>query len=203
VIVVGLTGSIAMGKSTVAALFAAEGAPVFDSDSAVHSFYSGPGAEKVDAAFPGVLIDGAVDRELLSQCVLGDRAALARLEAIVHPEVATMRRAFVLREQAAGRRLVVIDVPLLFESGGERSVDLVLVVSARETVQKTRALARPGMTSERFEKIVGRQTPDSIKRRGAHMIIDTNGPIEATRAQARGFLRCAAGMVGKKLSSDA
>jgi dephospho-CoA kinase len=203
VIVVGLTGSIAMGKSTVAALFAAEGAPVFDSDSAVHSFYSGSGAERVEAAFPGVLIDGAVDRELLSQRVLGDRAALARLEAIVHPEVATMRGAFVLREQAAGRRLVVIDVPLLFESGGERSVDLVLVVSARETVQKARALARPGMTSERFEKIVGRQTPDSIKRRGAHMIIDTNGSIEATRAQVRGFLRCAAGMVGKKVSSDA
>jgi dephospho-CoA kinase len=203
VIVVGLTGSIAMGKSTVAALFAAEGLPVFDSDVAVHSFYSGPGAQGIEAAFPGVLRNGVVDRQWLSQRVLGDRAALARLEAIVHPEIAAMRRTFVLQAEAAGGRLVVVDVPLLFESGGDRSVDLVVVVSAPETVQKARALARPGMTLERFEKIVGRQTPDSNKRRGAHMIIDTNGPIEATRAQVRGFLRCVAGMVGKRVSLDA
>jgi dephospho-CoA kinase len=203
VIVVGLTGSIAMGKSTVAALFAVEGAPVFDSDVAVHSFYSGPGVQRIEAAFPGVLIKGAVDRELLSQWVLGDRAALARLEAIVHPEVASMRRTFVLQAEASGRRLVVVDAPLLFESGGEKSVDLVVVVSASETVQKARALARPGMTLERFRKIVGRQTPDANKRRGAHMIIDTNGSIEATRAQVRGFLRGAAGMVGKRTSLNA
>jgi dephospho-CoA kinase len=203
VIVVGLTGSIAMGKSTVAALFAVEGAPVFDSDVAVHSFYSGPGAQRIEAAFPGVLIKGAVDRELLSQWVLGDRAALARLEAIVHPEVASMRRTFVLQAEASGRRLVVVDAPLLFESGGEKSVDLVVVVSASETVQKARALARPGMTLERFRKIVGRQTPDANKRRGAHMVIDTNGSIEATRAQVLGFLRCAAGMVGKRTSLNA
>jgi dephospho-CoA kinase len=203
VIVVGLTGSIAMGKSTVAAMFAAEGVPVFDADVAVHAFYRSPGAQAVEDAFPGVLVDGAIDRNRLAQSVLGDRLAIARLEAIVHPKVATMRQAFLDAAAAQGRHLVVVDIPLLFESGGDRSMDVVIVVSASEIVQKTRALAREGMTLERFEKIIAKQIPDREKRRRAHMVIDTNGAFEATRAQVRGFLRCAVTMTGKRMGSDA
>ena len=202
-IVVGLTGSIAMGKSTVAAMFAAEGAPVFDADIAVHAFYRSPGAQAVESAFPGVLVDGAIDRNLLAQRVLADRAAIARLEAIVHPEVGKMRQAFLDAAATQGRRLVVVDIPLLFESGGDRAVDVVVVVSASEIVQKARALAREGMTLQRFEKIIAKQTPDREKRRRAHMVIDTNGALEATRAQVRGFLRCAATMAGRRMARDA
>jgi dephospho-CoA kinase len=203
VIVVGLTGSIAMGKSTAAAIFAAEGVPVFDSDAAVHTLYSGPEAQAIETAFPGVLAQGAVDRDRLAQRVLGDSAALARLEGIVHPMVAKARQEFLRGAVAQGRRLVVVDIPLLFESGGEKSVDVIVVVSASEIVQKARALAREGMTLERFGRIIARQTPDREKRRRAHAIIDTNGAVEATRAQLRGFLRCAAGMVGKRVNLDA
>jgi dephospho-CoA kinase len=203
VIVVGLTGSIAMGKSTAAAIFAAEGVPVFDSDAAVHTLYSGPEAQAIETAFPGVLVAGAVDRDRLAQCVLGDSAALARLEGIVHPMVAKARQEFLRRAATQGRRLVVVDIPLLFESGGEKSVDVIVVVSASEIVQKARALAREGMTLERFGRIIARQTPDREKRRRAHAIIDTNGAIEATRAQLRGFLRCAAGMLGRRVNLDA
>ena len=202
-IVVGLTGSIAMGKSTVGAMFAAEGAPLFDSDSAVHALYRGPGAPAVEAAFPGVVRQGVVDRERLAQMVLGDNAALARLEGIVHPMVALARQEFLSRAAAQRRRIVVIDIPLLFESGGEKSVDVIVVVSASQTAQEARALAREGMTRERLAKVVARQTPDQEKRRRAHMIIDTNGALEATRAQVRGFLRCTAGMIGGKAGFDA
>ena len=202
-IVVGLTGSIAMGKSTAAAMLTAEGAPVFDSDAEVHAFYGGPGARAVEMAFPGVLVQGAIDRDRLAQRVMNDRAALARLESIVHPEVAKARQAFLFRAAARGARLVVADIPLLFESGGEKAVDIILVVSASEIVQKARALAREGMTLERFDRIIARQTPDTEKRRRAHMVIDTNGAIEATRAQVRGFLRSASAMVGKRANRDA
>jgi dephospho-CoA kinase len=203
VIVVGLTGSIAMGKSTAAAILAAEGAPVFDSDAAVHAFYSGPEAQAVETAFPGVFLQGAIDRDRLAQHVLGDKAALARLESIVHPMVANARLEFLRSAAALGRRLVALDIPLLFESGGDKSVDIIVVVSASEIVQKTRALAREGMTLERFDRIIDRQTPDREKRRRAHIVIDTNGALEATRAQLRGFLRSAAGMVGKRANWDA
>jgi len=203
VIVVGLTGSIAMGKSTVAAMFAAEGAPAFDSDSAVHDLYRGSGAPAVEAAFPGVVRQCAVDRNRLAQIVLDDSAALARLEGVVHPMVARARREFLSRAAAQGKRLVVVDIPLLFETGGDRSVDVVVVVSASEAAQKARALGRRGMSLERFEKLVAKQTPDKEKRRRAHMIIDTNGAIEATRAQVRGFLRCTSGMIGRKASINA
>jgi dephospho-CoA kinase len=203
VIVVGLTGSIAMGKSTVAAMFAAEGAPVFDSDAAVHAFYRSSGAQAVEDAFPGVIVDGVVDRNRLSQRVLGDAAAIARLESIVHPEVAKARQRFVEEAAAKGRRLVVIDVPLLFESGGDRTMDVIVVVSASELVQKARALARDGMTLERFDKIIARQMPDREKRRRAHMTIGADGALEATRSAVRGFLRCAASMTGQRASFHA
>ena len=201
--IVGLTGSIAMGKSTVAGLFAAEGVPVFDSDCAVHALYRGAGAAPVEAAFPGVLRDGAVDRDRLAQRVVGDDAALKRLEAIVHPLVAEARRKFVAEAAARGKRLVVADIPLLFESGADRHVDLVLVVSASPAAQRERALRRAGMDGERFAKLLAKQIPDAEKRRRAHMVVDTNGSIEATRAQTRGFLRCAAGMIGGKAIIDA
>jgi dephospho-CoA kinase len=200
VIVVGLTGSIAMGKSTVGAMCSAEGAPLFDSDAAVHALYAGPGAAAIEAAFPGVVVAGAVDRDRLSERVIGDRAALARLEGIVHPLVEQARQSFLARAAAEGRRLVVVDVPLLFEAGADTSVDVILVVSASEAVQKRRALAREGMTLARFEGIIARQIPDREKRRRAHMVIDTNGPLEATRAQVRGFLRCLAATHGKKFA---
>jgi dephospho-CoA kinase len=200
VIVVGLTGSIAMGKSTVGAMFVAEGAPLFDSDAAVHALYAGPGAAAIEAAFSGVVVAGAVDRERLSQRVIGDREALARLEGIVHPLVEKARREFLARAAAAGRRLVIADVPLLFEAGADKSVDVILVVSASEAVQKRRALSREGMTLARFEGIIARQIPDPEKRRRAHMVIDTNGPLQATRAQVRSFVRCVAAMPGKKFA---
>jgi dephospho-CoA kinase len=203
VIIVGLTGSIAMGKSTVAAMFEAEGALWFDSDAAVHAFYRGPGAQTIETLFPGVLVEGAIDRNRLAQRVLGDSVALAQLEGVVHPAVAKARQEFLFSAALKGRRLVVIDIPLLFESGAEGSVDVILVVSASETVQKARALAREGMTLDRFDKIIARQIPDKEKRRRAHMTIDTNGVAEATRAQVRGFIRCVASLAGKRVDLHA
>jgi dephospho-CoA kinase len=202
-IVVGLTGSIAMGKSTVGKMFAEEGVAVFDSDAAVHALYRSPDAQAVEAAFPGVLVDGAIDRDRLAARVVGHSAALARLEGIVHPLVRKARDAFLARAAAERRPLVVVDAPLLFESGGDGAVDAILVVSAPEAVQKQRALSRGGMTSERLEKIIARQIPDREKRRRAHMIIDTNGPFDLTRAQVRGFLRSAAAMARRKIAADA
>ncbi|MGB7976864.1 MAG: dephospho-CoA kinase, partial [Roseiarcus sp.] len=172
-IIVGLTGSIAMGKSTVASMFAEHGVPTFDSDEAVRALYAGDGAKAIEAAFPGVMVSGQVDRERLGLKVLGDPEALKRLEGLVHPAVAQARVDFVEREAAAGRRLVIVDVPLLFETGGEARVDLVIVVSAPASVQRARALARAGMTEAKLESILSRQTSDADKRRRAHFIIDT------------------------------
>jgi dephospho-CoA kinase len=197
-IIIGLTGSIAMGKSTVAAMFREAGAPVFDSDEAVHRLYAGAGAKEIEAAFPGVLANGVVDRVLLSEKVLDNAAALRRLEAIVHPKVAAARDEFLKSAIAQGRRVAVADIPLLFESQAEKSLDLVVVVSAPETVQKARALSRKGMTEERFAAIVAKQMPDLEKRRRAHFVIVTDCPFEATRAQTQGLLRSIAGMTGRR-----
>jgi dephospho-CoA kinase len=198
-ILIGLTGSIAMGKSTVAAMFAAAGAPVFDSDAAVHAFYRSPEAQIVEAEFPSVSRDGAIDRNRLADLVVGDSSALARLEGIVHPVVEMARKAFVQKALAERARQVVIDIPLLLEIGADRSVDLVIVVSAPASVQKARALARPGMTRQRFESILARQASDREKRRRAHFIIDTGGSMEATMAQMRDILRCSAAMTGRSV----
>ena len=183
-IVVGLTGSIAMGKSTVAAMFAAEGAPVFDSDAAVHAFYSSPARDRRGGGF------SRRPRRMARSIATCSR----KRSSATAPRWRGSKASCTLRSQKRGRiffasplrerrRLVVVDVPLLFESGGDRSVDVVVVVSASEIVQKARALAREGMTLERFEKIIAKQTPDREKRRRAHMVIDTNGALEATRAQ--------------------
>lgn len=193
-IVAGLTGSIAMGKSTVSAMFAELGVPTFDADEAVRTFYAGDGAEAIEAAFPGVAVSGQVDRERLGARVLGDKEALKRLEGLVHPAVAEARNRFLERAAAAGRRLVIVDVPLLFETGGEANVDLVVVVSAPESVQRERALGRTGMTEAKLEAILSRQTSDAEKRCRAHFVIDTRGRLELTRAVVAQFMRSTAAM---------
>jgi dephospho-CoA kinase len=189
-ILLGLTGSIGMGKSTTAAMFQAEGAPVYDADDAVHALYAAGGAAAplVAAAFPGVLTEGAVDRARLGARVLNDPEALKRLEAIVHPLVGAQRQAFFNEVSAAGETVVVLDVPLLFETGGDKAMDAVAVVSAPAEVQRQRVLARPGMTVEKFDAILDRQTPDADKRARADFVIDTGGGLEAARAQVHAVL---------------
>jgi dephospho-CoA kinase len=193
-IIAGLTGSIAMGKTTVASMFVQCGTPVFDADAAVRDFYSGDGAKAVEDIFPGVLVEGRVDREQLSNFVLYDVDALKRLESLVHPVVAAARTRFVEYAASKGRRLIVVDVPLLLEIGGESTVDIIIVVSAAEPVQRARALARASMTEARLDSILSRQMSDVDKRRRSHFIIDTNGSHDKTRAQVSQFLRCTAGL---------
>ena len=197
-IVVGVTGSVAMGKSTVSAMFAALGAPVFDADAAVREFYAGAGAQAIEAEFPGVSVDGRVDRERLSRLVLGDPIALKRLEGLVHPHVAGARLRFLERAAAEGRRFAIVDVPLLLETGGETSVDIVVVVSAPEAMQRSRALARAGMSEANLEAILSRQMSDGDKRRRAHFVIDSRGALEQTRAQVRQFMRAASALEGHR-----
>ena len=182
-LVLGLTGSVGMGKSSVARMFEALGVPVFDADAVVHRL-QGPGGglvASIERAFPGVAGPEGVDRKRLGAAVFGDPAALARLEAIVHPAVRAERRAF-LREHA-GAKLVVFDIPLLFEKGGAGDVDEILVVSAPPEVQRARVLARPGMTAERFERILALQMPDAEKRERADHVIDTGTALSETRAE--------------------
>jgi dephospho-CoA kinase len=188
VIVLGLTGSIGMGKSTTAAMFAARGVPVFDADAAVHALYAGPLAAMVEAAFPGTTMDGRVDRTALAARVVGDDDALRRLEAIVHPAVRDAQRRFLDEARRAGRPLVVLDIPLLFEAGREGDVDAVVVVSAPPEIQRARVLARPGMTTERFEALLARQVPDAEKRRRADVMIDTGSGLEAAAAAVEAII---------------
>lgn len=180
-IVVGLTGSIGMGKSTTAKMFAEAGVPVHDSDEAVHRLYSGAAVPLVEAAFPGVTIDGRIDRNLLGQLVIGNSDAIRKLEGIVHPLVRADADAFLARNRAAGAKLAVLDIPLLFETGGRDRVDKVVVVSAPADIQRARVLARPGMTPEKFEAILARQVPDAEKRRLADFVVDTGAGMEAAR----------------------
>lgn len=189
-ITLGLTGSIGMGKSTVAAMFAAEGMPVFDADAAVHRL-QGPGGVVVAAienAFPGTTGAGGVDRALLGARVFGDDAAMRRLESIVHPAVAQERAAFLATHAAAP--LVVFDIPLLFETGGEAGVDKVAVVSASGDVQRARVLARPGQSEARLADILARQTPDAEKRARADFIIPTDVSKAETQAAVRAVIAC-------------
>jgi dephospho-CoA kinase len=189
-IIIGLTGSIGMGKSTTAGLFAAEGAPVYDADAEVHALYAPGGAAvaPIEAAFPGVVRDGAVDRAALGQKVLGDDGAMKRLEAIVHPLVGLSRVHFFEAAQAKGADVVVLDIPLLFETGGESRVDAVVVVSADAALQRQRVLERPGMSPEKLDAILVRQTPDAEKRARADFIIDTSRGLEPARDQVRQVL---------------
>jgi dephospho-CoA kinase len=194
--ILGLTGSIGMGKSTTAAMFRAEGVPVYDSDASVHALYKGPAAAVIEEEFAGVVVNGAVDRRRLGALVLDDPAALARLEAIVHPLVFASRDAFFAGARRSGVRLVVLDVPLLFETAGERDVDAVVLVSAPESVQKARVSQRPGMTPERLAVILAKQMPDVEKRARSHFVIDTSLGLDIARRQVRGVLRALAGASG-------
>jgi dephospho-CoA kinase len=180
--VLGLTGSIGMGKSAVAAMFEELGVPVFDADAVVRSMQGPDGSlvAAIEAAFPGTTGPDGIDRAKVGAAVFENPAALSRLEAIVHPAVRQARREF-LREHSAAP-LVVLDIPLLFERGGEEVVEAVLVVSASPEVQRARVLARPGMTTERFESILALQLPDAVKRARADYVIDTGGPLAETRA---------------------
>ena len=181
-IVVGLTGSVGMGKSTTATMFAAAGVPVFDADAAVHALYEGAAVAPVEAAFPGVTRDGAIDRAALGERVIGDAAAMRRLEAIVHPLVRTARKTFLEEARAGGAAIAVLDIPLLFETGGESEVDVVVLASAPEAVQRARVLARPGMTQARFEAIRAKQTPDAEKRAKAEYIVETGEGMAAAES---------------------
>lgn len=189
-LVLGLTGSIGMGKSTVAAMFAAAGIPVFDADATVHRLQGPDGAAvaAIEAEFPDTTTELGVNRTLLREAVMADPTAFARLEAILHPAVADARAAFLAENRDAP--LVVLDVPLLFEAGGWRHVDKIAVVSAPAELQRARVLARPGMTAERFEAILARQMPDAEKRARADFIIPTGGDLHDTEESVRSLIAC-------------
>lgn len=194
---IGLTGSIGMGKSTVAKMFADEGIPVFDADATVH-LLQGPGGRVVaaiEARFPGTTGAGGVDRMALGAAVLGDDVAMKALEAIVHPAVGEERAGFLAEHAAAP--LVIFDVPLLYETGGQRGVDRVVVVSAAPDVQRARTLQRPGMSAEKFDAILARQVPDADKRAQADFVISTDVTLDETRAQVRRVIACLTEMEGQ------
>lgn len=195
-ITVGLTGSIGMGKSTVAQMFAEAGVPVFDADETVHRLQGPSGAlvAAIEAAFPDTTGAEGVDRTALREAVFGDETAFARLEALVHPAVAAERDAFLAAH--ADAPIVMLDVPLLFEAGGWAKVDKIVVVSAPPEVQRARVLGRPGMTAERFESILVRQLPDAEKRARADFVISTDAPLEETRARVGEVLTCLAASAG-------
>jgi dephospho-CoA kinase len=182
-VIVGLTGSIGMGKSTAAKMLRQMGVPVYDADAAVHALQApgGPALPPIEAAFPGVVKNGVLDRQALGARVFGNKDALRRLEAIVHPLVARRQRAFLKRAAQSGAPLVVLDIPLLFEGRGERRVDATLVVSAPPFLQRRRVMARPGMTEEKFAGIVRQQVPDRTKRRLATVVIPTGLGLAPTR----------------------
>jgi dephospho-CoA kinase len=189
-ITIGLTGSIGMGKSTTAEMFEAAGVPVYDADAEVRRLYAPGGAavDPVEASFQGVVVDGAVDRARLGERVLGDADALGRLNGIVWPLMGAARAAFFERAAQAATPIVVLDVPLLLETGGERNVDVVVVVSAPAEAQRARVLARPGMTVAKFEAILAAQMPDADKRAKADFIIDTSQGLEPARVQVQALL---------------
>lgn len=194
--ILGLTGSIGMGKSTTAELFRAEGIPVHDADAAVHALYRGRAVAAIAAAFPAAIREGAVDRPSLSAAVLGKPDALNKLEAIIHPFVREEEEAFLRRCRETGAGLAVLDVPLLLETAGEGRCDAVLVVSAPPEIQRERVLARPGMTQDKLAAILARQMPDAEKRARAHFIVDTSRSVLAAGRQVGSILRALAGRPG-------
>jgi dephospho-CoA kinase len=191
-LVFGLTGSIGMGKSTTARLFSEAGVPVYDADATVHKIYEGEAAPAIEAAFPGTTVNGKVDREKLSAKVVHDAAAMKRLEQIVHPMLHAYRQAFLDQAERSGAEVAVVDVPLLFETGGEKHVDAVVVVSTTPDVQRERILARGNMTAEKLNAILARQLPDSEKRRRADFVVETSHGLDHVRAQIRKILTEAA-----------
>lgn len=184
-IVLGLTGSIGMGKSTTATMFEEAGVPVHDSDKAVHRLYADTAVAPIEARFPGVVVNGIVDREKLSAAVLGNSEALRDLERIVHPLVRADADAFLEHHRRQGAKVALLDIPLLFETGGENRVDKIVVVSALPEIQRQRVLARSGMTEEKFNAILSRQLPDEEKRKRADFIIDTGLGMESARSAVK------------------
>jgi dephospho-CoA kinase len=191
----GLTGSIGMGKSATAAMFRAAGIPVHDADEVVHGLYRGRAAPLIEAAFPGTVMDGAVDRAQLSKVLFDDESRLRALERIVHPLVREERDRFLAAKACAS--IVVLDIPLLFETGGERDAHAVALVTAPEPVQRERVLARPGMTEQKFRAIVAKQMPDSEKRRRAHFLVETGFGFAHAERRVRAVLRAIAGRSGR------
>jgi dephospho-CoA kinase len=193
-IVLGLTGSIGMGKSTTAKLFAEAGVPVYDADAAVHLLYEGEAAPAIEAAFPGTTENGRVDRDRLSARVVHDPAAMKKLEEIVHPMLGASRQTFLRDAERSGAPVAVVDIPLLFETGGEKRVDAVVVVTTTAELQRKRILARPNMTEEKLQAILVRQMPDAEKRKRAHFVVDTSHGLDPVRARIRDILDQAAKM---------
>jgi dephospho-CoA kinase len=187
-IILGLTGSVGMGKSVTARFFAEEGVPVHDADAAVHRLYEGEAVAPIEAAFPGTTADGKVDRVKLGNRVLGDPAALLKLEGIVHPLVRREEERFLASAEKSGADIAVLDIPLLFETGGEKRCDAVVVVSAPAELQRERVMARPGMTAEKFGAILAKQMPDAEKRARADFMVDSSKGFDAARAQVRDIL---------------
>src|SRR5271168_826474 len=192
--VLGLTGSIGMGKSTTAKLFAEAGVPVYDADATVHKIYQGEAALAIEAAFPGTTVDGKVDRARLSAVVVHDPAAMRRLEQIVHPMLRAYHQKFLDDSERSGAPVAVVDVPLLFETGGEKRVDAVVVVTTSPDIQRQRILARDNMTAEKLDAILARQLPDAEKRKRADFIVDTSDGLEPVRARIRDIMQQAAKM---------
>jgi dephospho-CoA kinase len=186
--VIGLTGSIGMGKTTTARFFAEAGVPVHDADATVHRLYEGEAAAAIEVAFPGTTAGGKVDRNKLAARVLGDQTALRRLEAIVHPLVRQEEARFLAVAEKAGAAVAVLDIPLLLETRGEERVDAIVAVSAPPEVQRERVLQRPGITEEKLEAMIANQLPDAEKRRRADFVVDTSQGFEAARAQVKQIL---------------
>ncbi|WP_075997667.1 dephospho-CoA kinase [Salaquimonas pukyongi] len=188
-IILGLTGSIGMGKTTTAQMFRDAGIPVHDADAAVHELYAGSAAALIETAFPGTVNNGVVDRASLGKKVIGNREEMKRLEAIIHPLVAQMRDRFLQEAAASGAKLAVLDIPLLYETGGEKYCDHVVVVTASEEIQRARVLARPEMTEDKFQAILEKQVPDAEKRKRADFIIDTGQGLDAARRQVAAIIK--------------
>ncbi len=182
-LLIGLTGSIGMGKSTAAKRFLALGVPVIDADALVHELYSGPATAPIEAAFPGTTVGGKVDRQKLAAALLANPSGFKRLEAIVHPLVFHAEKTRLMEAKAANASIAVLEIPLLFETGGEKRVDMTVVVSAPADIQRLRVLARPGMTEEKFAQILFRQVPDAEKRLRATFVVDTGATLAETEAQ--------------------
>lgn len=197
--ILGLTGSIGMGKSATAKMFADEGVSVHDADAVVHKLYEGEATPLIEAAFPGTTQDGTVDRSKLGQRVLGDKEAIERLEQIVHPLVTRARERFLAEAERSGATVAVLDVPLLFETGGERRCDAVVVVSAPADMQRARAFERPGMSEDKLAVILAKQMPDAEKRARADFVVDTSRGFDAARAQVREILKAVAKMPKRQL----
>ncbi|HEY6026367.1 MAG TPA: dephospho-CoA kinase [Pseudolabrys sp.] len=196
--ILGLTGSVGMGKSATAKMFAEEGVPVHDADAAVHALYEGEAVRPIEAAFPGTTADGKVDRLKLGERVIGHADEIRRLERIVHPLVAAVRDEFLAEARRRGAKVAVLDIPLLYETGGESLCDAVVVVSAPAQIQRERVLARPGMTEAKFAALLAKQMPDVDKRARADFVVDTSKGFDAARAQVRDILAQVAKMANRK-----